>query len=82
MAYASNTESDVVGTDVFATGLFDFIPILLGDRPENRWPEEKNFIPAQIVTIGFVKKKTIIRSTIVVSPSVNAKPRTPPTAKK
>jgi hypothetical protein len=82
MAYASIVESDVVETDVFANGLVGFIPMLLGERPENRWPEEKNFIPAQIVNIGFVNKKTIIRSTIVVSPNVNANPRTPPTAKK
>jgi hypothetical protein len=77
MAYASNIESAVVGRD-----FVDFIPILLGDKPENRWPDEKNFIPARRVTIGFVKKKTIIKSTRVVSPKVKANPRTPPTAKK
>jgi hypothetical protein len=81
MAYASIVESDVV-TALFERECVDFIPILLGDRPEKRWPDEKNFIPARRVTIGLVKKKTIIRSTRVVSPSVKANPRTPPTAKK
>ena len=32
--------------------------------------------------VGLVKKKTTIKSTTVVSPRVNANPRTPPTAKK
>jgi len=56
--------------------------MLLGDKPENRCPDAKKFTPAKIVTIGFVNRKTTRRSTSVVSPSVNAKPRTPPTAKK
>ena len=42
----------------------------------------KKLIFATIVTNGFVKTKTTIKSTMVVRPSVKAKPRTPPTAKK
>jgi hypothetical protein len=56
--------------------------MLFGDNPDNGWPEAKNLDPARSVTIGFVKKKTTNKSTSVVKPNVNAKPRTPPTAKK
>ena len=62
--------------------IVSFIPTLLGDRPDSGCPDAKNFQRARTVTIGLVKRKTIKRSIKVVRPSVNAKPRTPPTAKK
>ena len=42
----------------------------------------KNQTAYILTCLDLVKKKTTIKSIIVVSPNVNAKPRTPPTAKK
>jgi hypothetical protein len=57
------------------------IPIDLVENPDNGCPSLKNGILTKSVTSGLVKRNTTIRSIIVVSPRVNAKPLTPPTAK-
>ncbi|CPU65069.1 Uncharacterised protein [Mycobacteroides abscessus] len=52
-----------------------------GSRPDAGWPFAKNLVRARSCMSGCVKRNTTIRSTRVVRPSVNAKPRTPPTAR-
>ena len=51
-----------------------------GEKPESGCPWLKKLNLDKYVTNGFVKKKTTIKSIIVVRPNVKAKPRTPPTA--
>ena len=58
----------------------DFAPSLAGSRPDQRWPWLKNLVLASRVTIGLVNRNTTTMSISVVRPSVNAKPRTSPTA--
>jgi len=55
------------------------MPTLRGETPDHADPLWKYFKRAKRVTIGFVKKKITIKSIAVVSPSVNANPRTLPT---
>ena len=54
------------------------MPTLFGDSPENLEPLWKNFNFAKSETSGFVKKKIITKSIIVVMPSVKANPLTLP----
>lgn len=49
--------------------------------PDIGWPWPKNFVLASTSSIGWVKRKTTMMSTITVSPRVNANPRTEPTAR-
>jgi hypothetical protein len=56
--------------------------MLLAEKPESGWPDEKKLLFAITVTIGLVKTNTTKRSISVVRPNVKANPRTPPTAKK
>jgi hypothetical protein len=58
------------------------VPKLLLEKPDIELPELKNLRCDRIETSGFVNANTTTRSIRVVNPSVNANPRTPPTAKK
>jgi hypothetical protein len=55
------------------------IPTLRGETPDHAEPLWKYFNFANIETSGLVKRKMTIKSMAVVSPSVNANPRTLPT---
>jgi hypothetical protein len=57
------------------------IPRLFDEKPERGCPELKNLLLEIRTRAGFVNQKIIIKSMMVVSPKVNANPRTPPTEK-
>src|SRR5699024_5176167 len=63
---------------LYAAGL---TPSRRGSIPDIGWPWPKNFVRARTSSIGWVKRKTTITSTITARPKVNAKPRTEPTAR-
>jgi hypothetical protein len=54
-------------------------PMLRGETPEYLPPAWKYLFFASSVTSGLVNKKITTKSTKVVNPRVNAKPRTLPT---
>src|SRR5919106_3191671 len=51
-------------------------PSRTGSSPDQGWPAPKKRLRASTLSMGLVNRNTTIRSTIVVSPSANAKPRT------
>src|SRR5699024_10477257 len=63
---------------LYAAGL---TPSRRGSIPDIGWPWPKNFVRERTSSIGWVKRKTTITSTITARPKVNAKPRTEPTAR-